>query len=431
MAGLDIAEAYLESLVRSQRVSKSDLTAYQDKLLRALVKHAHGSTPFYVGRVPAPESLTPVSEYWREQPFVTRKHLTEHFDLFRPNNFDRLHGIIMPVSTGGSTGPAARRDLTSLESVGRLLASYRMYHDWKLDQSRPLFVLRKTRREEASGNQSWGYPWLAEEERGRRTWIDIATPARVQLQAMTGQGAVYVNNLPSNILRLVVEAMRSGVQLRIPHIISVGEYLAPEVRSAAAEVFGSKIIDAFSSAEGGVMAIQCPEAGLYHIQSEQLVLEVIREDRTLCDAGETGEAVVTPLYAYATPLLRYRSGDFVEVGPTCSCGRVLPTISRIAGRREHMFLHPDGGLRLPAINRVTMTLELGHDNWRLVQTGHNTVELRHVGDIEARSADLLLEHLREALWAACQVVLRQVQELPLTSGGKRHFTANELASARS
>ena len=122
MAGQDIAEAYLESLLRTERVTRQELSDYQAKLLRALVKPALGETPFYRGRAAPPEDLAPDSPYWLAQPFVTRKDLVENFDAFRPRAFASLHGVITPIATGGSTGPPARRDISSLESVARLLA---------------------------------------------------------------------------------------------------------------------------------------------------------------------------------------------------------------------------------------------------------------------------------------------------------------------
>lgn len=430
MAGLDIAEAYLESLLRTERVTPQELTAYQAKLLRALVKPALGETPFYSGRAAPPDDLAPCSPYWLAQPFVTRKDLVENFDAFRPRSFARLHGVITPLSTGGSTGPAARRDMSSLESIARLLASYRMYHNWKLDQTRPLFVLRKTRREEEMRQERWGFPWRDEKSRGKRIWIDIATPPREQLQAMANQGPVYVNTLPSNILRLSVEALRLDIRLSIPHIISVGEYLAPEVRTAAARAFGSTIIDAFSSAEAGVIAIQCPETGLYHTQSEQVLAEIVSPQGQLCAADEIGEVVVTPLYGYATPLLRYRSGDYVEAGPPCACGRILPTISRIAGRLEHMFDLPDGARQLPKIDRVLVTEALGLDQWVLVQSSETEVVFRHVGALSVSGKEKVMGNLHEALGNHVRCTFSEVAELPPTSGGKRHFTTNEMPARR-
>ncbi len=301
-----------------------------------------------------------------------------------------------------------------------------MYHNWKLDQTRPLFVLRKTRREEEMRFDRWGFPWRDEKSRGKRIWMDIATPPREQLQGMADQGPVYVNTLPSNILRLSVEALRSDIRLSVPYIISVGEYLAPEVRAAAARAFGSTIIDSFASAEAGVVAIQCPETGLYHIQSEQVLAEIVSPAGQLCAVGRTGEVIVTPLYGYATPLLRYRSGDFVEAGPSCACGRVLPTIARIAGRREHMFDLPDGARQLPKIDRVLITEVLQHDRWVLAQTSETEAVFRHVGALSVSREDRLMENLQGALGNHIRCTFTEVSELPLTSGGKRHFTTNEM-----
>jgi phenylacetate-CoA ligase len=253
---------------------------------------------------------------------------------------------------------------------------------------------------------------------------DIASPAIEQLEFMRGDKPVYVNTLPSNILRLVEEARRTGFTIEIPCIISVAEYLGPEVRKAALETFGARTIDVFSSAEGGVIAIECPDSGLYHIQSELVLVEIIREDGQACKEGEIGEVVVTPLYNYATPLLRYRSGDFVEVGPQCRCGRCLPTISRVVGRREHMFLFPDGTRRLPQIDRIAFADIVSHDKWVLVQTGRDTAELRIAGDVTRAQRAEILHLAHAALEDQFQTQLQVVEDLPLTSGSKRQLTLN-------
>ena len=423
MSGFEIAEAYLNSLLTSERASEEELDAYHAGLLQRLARHALDETPFYAAREAAPEGLSANSDYWLAQPCISRQDITENFDAFRPRSFSKLHGVITPLTTGGSTGPAARRDMTSLEAVGRLLASYRMYHSWGLDQSRPLFVLRKLRQDQPL-QETWGFPWRDPAERGERLWIDIATPARDQLAQMAGRGPVYVNTLPSNILRLSSEALRTGTKLSIPFIVSVGEYLAPEVREAAASAFGSSIIDAFSSAEGGVMAVQCPGSSLYHIQSEQVVLEILKPDGRRAKPGETGEVVVTPLYGYATPLLRYRSGDFVVAGPACGCGRVLPTIAGIAGRREHMFTRPGEAPGLPKIDRFRLLQIMGHDEWLLAQLSEEDMEFRYTGSLTGSQEQAIGEHLDEVLGGRFRSRFRNVDALPLTSGGKRHFTLN-------
>jgi phenylacetate-CoA ligase len=175
-----------------------------------------------------------------------------------------------------------------------------------------------------------------------------------------------------------------------------------------------------------VTGIQCREADIYHIQSEQVLTEIVSDQGQPSAVGETGEVVVTPLYGYATPLLRYRTGDYVEAGPRCSCGRVLPTISRIVGRREHMFERGDGTRNLPPIDRVLLTEMLGHDRWIIAQQSQSDLVFRHAGELIAAKRGKIRENLHSVLGDDYRFDFESVADLPLTSGGKRHFTVNEI-----
>ncbi|HUQ38306.1 MAG TPA: hypothetical protein VM144_18205 [Aestuariivirga sp.] len=425
---LKLATDFLATLLQTERSSEAELDAHQGKLLTTLVGHALANVPFYKGRPGPTGPFDANSEYWKSQPFMTRKDLTGRYDDLRARDFSIKPGLIAPVQTGGSTGPAARRDLSSLESLARLVCSYRMFLAWQLDQSKPLYVIRKPRQAPDSSFDRWGQPWLPKEKLGPRRRLDIALPAAEQLKYLASEAPVYVNTLPSNLLRLVVEARRSNLKPEIPFIVSVAEYLPAEVKEAAREVFGGRVINVLASAEGGIIAIECPESGLFHIQSEQVLAEIIRPDGLACEAGEVGELVVTPLYSYATPLLRYRSGDFVKKGFRCSCGRSLPTISRIMGRKEHMFHFPDGSQALPPIDRVKTTEIIGHDAWILVQTGAAQAELRVAIPLSPHVRSALMDLTTLALGRNFKTAIKQTDSLPPTSGGKRHFTLNSVAS---
>lgn len=426
----ELARSYLDTLLETERTSEGDLNAYQGELLTALCRHAAANIPFY-GKRPIPLGrVDPRSSDWTDQPFMSRSDLARYFADLRAPKLPEGHGVSMAVQTGGSTGNPARRDLSSLESLARIVSTYRMFLDWDMDMARPLFMLRRPQigsdRDVGPGYRRWGFPWLPEETLGRRWYFDIDLPPAEQLARLAEEAPVYVNTLPSNILRLAVEARRSGVQPSIPIIISVAEFLPPEVKAVAGEVFGSRLINILSSAEGGVIAIECPQSDLLHIQSEQVLVEIIGDDGRPCNSGEVGEVVITPLYNYATPLIRYRTGDYVERGPACPCGRTLPTIAKIVGRREHMFRFPDGRRALPSIDRVKVSELLGHEAWVLAQTGPKDAEMRVAGDID-RSRETALEALAEAATdGAFSVTIRRVESQPLTSGGKRHFCINEI-----
>ena len=214
---------------------------------------------------------------------------------------------------------------------------------------------------------------------------------------------------------------------QIPVIISAAEQLPGEVRTLAETTFGSRVINVLSSSEGGFIAIECPASGLFHIQSEAVVVEIISDTGEPCQVSEVGEVVVTPLYNYATPLIRYRTGDFVEKGPPCSCGRSLPTIARVVGRREHMFSFPDGRRALPEIDRVRISEILGHEFWIFVQTGPTAAELQIAVDGYEGHAKELTALVTAATDEMFSITITRVASLPLTSGGKRHFCRNQIA----
>jgi phenylacetate-CoA ligase len=430
MNEIELARTYLQTLLEIERAPQAQLDAYQQNLLAALYKHATRNVPFYRDYSKLVTALGPASQEWRNLPLVSRRDLIRHVNSIATRSMPQAHGVVGPVQTGGSTGTPARVTLSSLESVARIASSYRMFVAWKMDVARPLFMIRTPRsgidRRDAPGLRRWGFPWLPESTLGPRVHMDIVTPPADQLAAIANEAPAYVNTLPSNILRLGLEAAAHlDHPPEVPIIISVAEHLSPEVRELAEKAFGSRVINVLSSSEGGVIAIECPTSGLLHIQSEAVIVEIIKDTGEQCKIGEVGELVVTPLYNYATPLIRYRSGDFVEKGPPCPCGRTLPTIARVVGRREHMFSFPDGRYALPNIDRAQISRILGHELWMFVQYEPTAAELLIAADGYESHKSELIELLTAATDKMFSIKLRRVESLPLTSAGKRHFCLNQ------
>jgi phenylacetate-CoA ligase len=102
------------------------------------------------------------------------------------------------------------------------------------------------------------------------------------------------------------------------------------------------MVDMYTCQEAGYLALQCPDHPHYHVQSENVLLEVVDDQGLPCAPGEVGRVLVTSLNNFATPLIRYEIGDYAEVGAACSCGRGLPVLKRIMGRYRNLLTLPDG-----------------------------------------------------------------------------------------
>jgi phenylacetate-CoA ligase len=184
---------------------------------------------------------------------------------------------------------------------------------------------------------------------------------------------------------------------------------------------GVPIVDAYSAQEVGVIALQCPVSGLYHVQAESLIVEVLDAKGGACRPGESGRVVVTDLHNFATPLLRYELRDYAEVGPTCSCGRGLPTLRRVLGRERNMVQLPNGQRHWPLVG-LHRFREVGQIlQYQLVQHDLEQVEMRLVtaARLDAGAEARLIEIVQQALGHPFRIRLSYEQgELALGAGGK-------------
>ena len=83
-----------------------------------------------------------------------------------------------------------------------------------------------------------------------------------------------------------------------------------------------------------------------HVMSDNLIVEIDQQT----SSSDPGEVIVTDLFNYAMPLIRYRLGDYATLSDeTCSCGRKLPLMSKIHGRAYDFIVGPDNNKHHPEL----------------------------------------------------------------------------------
>ena len=111
--------------------------------------------------------------------------------------------------------------------------------------------------------------------------------------------------------------------------------------------------------------------------AEGYVMEILNDDSNPCGPGDIGRIIVTDLHNFATPLIRYDTGDYAEVAPPCPCGRGLPSLQRIVGRERNMAV-VEGSRRWPQFG-FDHFLEIAPIvQYQVVQSGTSQIELRLV-----------------------------------------------------
>lgn len=348
------ALAVLQQLEQSQWWRPEELQTMQFKQLRLLVAQAADNLPFYrqrfieAGLAPGGE-LT--MEQWRRLPILTRHDLQTN-DLRCPK-VPKGHGGLTRATTSGSTGQPVVVTGTELTNFFWRVFTLREHFWHHRDLSGKLAAIRANLGKEPLPlggvfNQGWGPSTDQVFRTGPSAVLDITSDVRHQWDWLVKLQPDYLLTYPSNLAALTDCRRQDGRQLAgLREIRTMGETVSPRLRQECRELWQAKLVDMYTSQEVGYMALQCPEHEHYHVQSENVLVEVLADDGSPCGPGEIGRVVVTALHNFAAPLIRYEIRDYAEVGPPCPCGRGLPVLKRLMGRQRNMLRLPTGERRWP------------------------------------------------------------------------------------
>lgn len=368
--------AMLFQLEQSQWLSAECLRQRQMKQAALVFRHALASVPFYrrhYGELAGGVFDEPL---WQSLPILERSDIQDNFELLKSTRPPERHGRPVIYGSSGSSG----RPIT-------VLGTEVTRHYWKIltlrdhiwhkrDFSGKLAAIRsKVQRASLPG---W-FPASDGLSTGPCCMLNISEDIDAQLNWLALENPDYLITHPSNLYALAQRALERGIRPnRLREVRTFGEMLRPDLRVLCQRAWGSGLTDMYSAEEVGYIALQCPQGEHYHVQAENLLVEILDQQGNPCGPGEVGSVVVTTLHNFAMPLIRYRLRDFAEVGATCDCGRGLPVLKRIVGRQRNMLTLPDGRRHWPSFPGAAWTQAAPVRQFQLVQHDLNRIEVRLV-----------------------------------------------------
>ena len=349
--------ALLFQFEKTQYLPPGEILKNQLQQLIGLCRHSMKTVPFYKRSLKASglaKHKKIVSEQWLQVPVLSRSMVQQNHKYLQSSRIPASHGDTHQLQTSGSTGLPVRVTGTQVTHLFWKACALRDHFWHQRDFSGKMAVIRHA-------DQGWAeYPgvssanWGAHISRALKTgpsiMLNSSTDLSLQVQFLLQEEPDYLLSYPSNLEALARHFRREGLQLKkLRGIRALGEALGSDVRTACREAWGVSLVDMFTAQEVGYIALQCPEnENIYHVQAENLYVEVVDEEGRPCREGETGRVLVTTLHNFAMPLIRYEIGDYAEVGGACSCGRTLPVLSQIMGRKRNMLIFPNGERKWPA-----------------------------------------------------------------------------------
>lgn len=418
--------ALLHQLSETQWWSAEQLREHQLEQLNALLGHARAHSAHMARTLSAlPPRLS--EDDWLCLPVLRREDVQTFKDQIRCSALPAAHGKRHAVFSSGSTGKPVATEQTDLSQLFWEVITLREHIWHRRDFAGKLASLRHyppgvVRSAAGAHGPNWGSATADLVQTGPVAMLSVTASVQEQLAWLRRENPDYLLTHPT-VLGELLDAIESGVplgDLRLREVRTISESLADGLRARCQAVLGVPLTDIYSARETGYLALQCPDHAHYHVQAESVRVEVLDENDRPCAPGEIGRVVVTPLHNFAFPLLRYDIGDYAEAGAPCACGRGLPVLARIMGRRRHMLTFPDGRKTWPIFNVRSLNDIVPVRQLRMTQRTREHIEVELVTAVppDAALQARLAELIRHNLGHAFDLSFRYPEHIARSPGGK-------------
>ncbi|WP_319586816.1 hypothetical protein [uncultured Desulfobulbus sp.] len=165
-------------------------------------------------------------------------------------------------------------------------------------------------------------------------------------------------------------------RLKLKGLICSAETLTQQKRAVIEEAFACKVLNRYGSREVGLIASECLEQNGLHVNTDGVYVEIEKKGQETAE-DEIGEIIVTDLWNYGMPFIRYQMGDVAAKSfKRCGCGRNLPIIKDVNGRVSDFFVDANGGLiHGEYFTHLFYGVE-GVEQFQFVQEDTNVIRLR-------------------------------------------------------
>ena len=423
--------AMLESLERTQWLSREAIQRRQAARLNALLKTAMAHSPWHAQRLreaglaDAVKAGGVLLSDLSRLPTMNKQDAREHVEQLV---WREVPGGVFKYTTGGSSGEPLifyfGRARQAADAAGRLRAR----RWWGVEPGdREVYV--------------WGAPVELSKTDRIKTLRDRLvnqlllnafemSPARMDeyLVAIQRWDPKAIYGYASSLALLAAHAEAAGKRLALPAlrvVSATGEPLFPHQRELIERVFGVPVSVEYGARDAGLMALQSPDGSLLQM-SETHLIEVLDEAG---HPAEEGEAVITSLVSDAQPFIRYRTGDIVRrSGKNDPGGRGLQVLDAVVGRQTDFIVAADGRIMHALAVIYVLRAIPGVGQFKLIQHTVNQIDVLIVPD--SRWTDsahtAVIEGLRARLGSDLAVEIKLQDSIAPEASGKHRYVVSHV-----
>ncbi|MBP2832011.1 CoF synthetase [Aquimarina sp. U1-2] len=205
--------------------------------------------------------------------------------------------------------------------------------------------------------------------------------------------------------------------------IAMSERLNDYTKDAMLTHFGADVVSRYSNIENGIIAQQpLGNKRYFRINDASYYVEILElNTNRRVEDGKPGRIVITDLFNYYMPMIRYDTGD---IGIKGRIGNI-PIFKEISGRKYDLIYDTKG-------NAITLNLGLLVNNYptlkqfQFIQKTPKNYELRINTDHDFDSEQDFVNDFKTYLGEDANIKVSYINEIPLLASGKRRVLINEM-----
>ncbi|WP_318308098.1 phenylacetate--CoA ligase family protein [Flagellimonas crocea] len=221
---------------------------------------------------------------------------------------------------------------------------------------------------------------------------------------------------------------KNKINVPIDSIIAIAESLNDEVRKKVTKYLGTEPISRYSNSENGILAQQEKNGGIvkrfeinwasYHIE----ILDLNNDEPVAL--GTPGRIVITDLFNYSMPMIRYDTGDVGVMEQDSDTGELF--FSRIDGRKMDMFTNTKGEYISSHIIHHILQFK-GIEQFQFIEeeSGEYLIKLKVSNSFDkSEDEEGIRKKYQEYFGDDAIIKINYVDNIPLLQSGKRKLVIN-------
>ncbi len=411
--GNSVRKHYKEIKFINENYNSEEGKKRRSESLKKILQHAKFATPYYKGI--DVELLT-------QFPVVNKNIIRDNFEQFQSEGYkDKLN---YEVLTSGSTGTPFKTFQDKNKKIRNTADTIYFAEKSGFKLGDQLIYIRLWGEQHKKSSFSSWIQNIVTHNVVDLSDADIAELINKIQNSASNQGLLAYASAYDAICQYLDKHNSGPIKNNIKSIIAIAEGLSDYAKESTKKYFGFSAISRYSNIENGIIAQQSVENDNFSINWASYIIEILNVDNDMpIEFGKTGRIVVTDLYNYAVPMIRYDTGDLGAM--ILVENNTVPVLIKVEGRKMDMLYNTKGELIASHIVHLICMHE-GIKQYQLIQEDKKNYlfKINTTSDFNKKNEKKIYKTYKEFLGQDAIINIEYVDDIPLLSSGKRKKVVN-------